>query len=86
MRILKGVLLALAVAILHIDGMTCGACATSARIVLKKQNGVTKAEVSYAKKSATVEYDPALTSGSKLVAAIESALPYKARVVEEKQK
>ena len=86
MRILKGVLLALAVATLHIEGMTCGACATSARIVLQKQNGVKKADVSYAKKTAIVEYDPALTSGSKLAAAVEAALPYKARVVEEKRK
>ncbi len=86
MRILKGALLALAIATLHIEGMTCGACATSAKIVLKKQNGVKNAAVSYQKKAATVEYDPAVTNGKKLAAAIEAALPYKAQVVEEKRK
>ena len=86
MRFLKGALLPAAIATLHISGMTCGACATSAKIVLKKQNGVRKADVSYAKKSATVEYDPSVTSGRKLAAAIEAALPYKAQVVEDKRK
>lgn len=86
MRMFKGVLLALAIATLHIDGMTCGACATSAKIVLKKQSGVKKADVSYAKKTAIVEYNPAMTSGRKLAAAVEAALPYKARVIEEKRK
>ncbi|GAC1430448.1 MAG: hypothetical protein NVSMB68_02750 [Thermoanaerobaculia bacterium] len=86
MRIVKGVLLVLAIATLHISGMTCGACATSTKIVLKKQNGVRKADVSYAKKMATVEYDPAVTSAKKLAAAVEATLPYKAEVVAEKRK
>lgn len=86
MRILKIAVLALAIATLHIEGMTCGACATSAKIVLKKQNGVKKADVSYAKKTATVEYDPAVTSAKKLAAAVEASLPYKARVIEDKHK
>ena len=86
MRILKIAVLALAIATRHIEGMTCGACATSAKIVLKKQNGVKKADVSYAKKTATVEYDPAVTSAKKLAAAVEASLPYKARVIEDKHK
>ena len=86
MRTFKSILLVLAVAILHIDGMTCGACATSVKIVLKKQAGVTAASVSYDKKTATIEYDPRATSANKLAAAIEAALPYKARVVEEKRR
>ncbi len=86
MPFLKAALLVLAVAILHIDGMTCGACATSAKIVLGKQKGVKSAGVSYAKKTAVVEYDPAMTSAKKLAAAVEASLPYKARVVEDKQK
>lgn len=86
MRMIKAVLLAMAIATLHIDGMTCGACATSAKIVLKKQNGVKKADVSYVRKTATVEYDPGITSAKKLAAAVEALLPYKARVVEERHK
>ena len=86
MHILKIAVLALAIATLHIEGMTCGACATSAKIVLKKQSGVKKADVSYAKKTATVEYDPTVTSAKKLAAAVEASLPYNARVVEDKRK
>ncbi len=86
MRFLKAVVLVLAVATLQIDGMTCGACATSAKIVLKKQSGVKSADVSYEKKTAVVEYDPSVTSAKKLATAVESSLPYKARVLEEKRK
>ncbi len=86
MRFLKAALLVLAVATLQIDGMTCGACATSAKIVLKKQSGVKSADVSYQTKTAVVKYDPAVTSAKKLAAAVESSLPYKARVLEDKRK
>ncbi len=70
-------------AVLHVEGMTCGACATSVKIVLKKVDGVVDAAVSYEKKRAVVEYDPARVSPAKLAAAIEAKLPYKARVVED---
>lgn len=73
-------------AVLHVEGMTCGACATSVKIVLKKVDGVVGAAVSYEKNRAVVEYDPARVSPAKLVAAIEAKLPYRARVVEEKSR
>lgn len=73
-------------AILHVEGMTCGACATSVKIVLKKVEGVVDATVSYEKKRAVVEYDPARVTPAKLVAAIETKLPYKARVVEDESR
>ncbi len=70
-------------ATLHVEGMTCGACATSVKIVLKKVDGVIDATVSYERKRAVVQYDPTRVSPPQLVAAIEKKLPYKARVVEE---
>jgi copper chaperone CopZ len=73
-------------AVLHVEGMTCGACATSVKIVLKKVDGVVGATVSYEKKRAVVEYDPARVSPATLVAAIEAKLPYKARVVEDESR
>lgn len=45
-------------ATLHVEGMTCGACATSVKIVLKKIDGVIDATVSYERKRAVVQYDP----------------------------
>lgn len=70
-------------AVLHVEGMTCGACATSVKIVLKNVDGVVDAKVSYAKKRAVIQYDPRRVSPSNLAAAIEAKLPYKARVVED---
>ena len=43
---------------LGISGMTCGGCVNSVTKVLTALNGVTKAEVSLAKRSAVVDYDP----------------------------
>ncbi len=68
--------------VLRVEGMTCGACATSVKLVLKKVDGVTDAAVSYTTKRAVVHYDPARVNPAKLVAEIEAKLPYKATVVE----
>lgn len=69
-------------AVLQVEGMTCGACATSVKIVLKNIDGVIDATVSYATKRAVVRYDPARVTAARLAAVIEAKLPYKARVVE----
>ncbi|HVT02460.1 MAG TPA: heavy-metal-associated domain-containing protein [Thermoanaerobaculia bacterium] len=70
------------VATLHIDGMTCGSCATAVKHVLTSMNGVKAATVSYEKKSAVVTYEPAKVTPDKLALAIEQKLPtYKARVI-----
>lgn len=70
-------------AVLQVEGMTCGACATAVKIVLKKIDGVVDATVSYEKKRAVVRYDPKQVSPKDLAEAIEEKLSYKARVVEE---
>jgi copper chaperone CopZ len=71
---------------LAISGMTCGSCATTARIALERAPGVYDAEVSYDSASAVVLYDPEKTSPEKFVAYLEKMTGYKARVVEPADK
>ena len=67
---------------LHVEGMTCGACATALKQVLKSTDGVRDARVSYEEKSAVVTYDSAKVTPEKIVRAISEKLPtYKATVV-----
>lgn len=65
---------------LHIDGMSCGACATAVRVVLRKTTGVVSADVSYEEKRAVVTYDARKTTPARIADAITTALPYKVRV------
>ncbi len=65
---------------LEIAGMTCG-CAIAARKVLTRLDGVTKAEVSYETRRATVTYDPEKVTVEQLIAAVKK-LGYTATVVE----
>ena len=69
-------------ATLGVEGMTCAACSTSVRVVLKKLDGVVDAKVSLEEKKAVVTYDPAKVSPDKMVEAIQTRLPYKAKVLE----
>lgn len=67
---------------LHIEGMTCGSCATAVRHVLTGVKGVKSATVSYEKNSAVVTYEPAKVTPGKLALAITEKLPaYKAKVI-----
>ena len=68
--------------ILHIDGMTCGSCATAVRQVLRKVDGVKDARVSYQQKQGVVTYDPTKVTPEKIAHAVTEKLPtYKATVV-----
>ena len=68
--------------ILHIDGMTCGSCATAVRQVLRKVDGVKDARVSYQQKQGVVTYDPTKVTPEKIAHAVREKLPtYKATVV-----
>src|SRR5712691_11084932 len=69
-----------ATATLHIEGMTCGSCATAVKIVLQKTPGVTTSKVSYDEKEAVVTYDPAKTTPAKIAVAVADALSYKVTV------
>ncbi|MEW6208697.1 MAG: mercuric transporter MerT family protein [Acidobacteriota bacterium] len=49
-----------------VEGMTCGGCETTVRLALERMPGVRRAEVSYSKGEALVEYDPQATSADNL--------------------
>ncbi len=67
---------------LHVEGMTCGSCATAVKRVLKNVNGVKNAQVSFSEKKGVVTYDPAVVTPEKIARAVEEKLPtYKATVV-----
>lgn len=68
-------------ATLEIQGMTCGSCAASVRVVLKKIDGVSDAKVSFDEKKAVVTYDTAKVTPQKMADAVNAKLPYKAKVV-----
>ncbi len=70
---------------LHIEGMTCGSCATAVRHVIKKIEGVKDAKVSYQDKKAVVTYDASKVTPQKIAGAITAALPYKVTVEKDQQ-
>ncbi len=75
-------LLITALAILHIDGMTCGSCAMAVKQVLKKVDGVKDARVSYEEKKAMVTYDAAKVTAEGIARTVSEKLPtYKATVM-----
>jgi len=53
-----------------VSGMTCAGCETTIRLALEQTPGVRRAEVSYDRGEAVVEYDPNVTTADKLCAAI----------------
>lgn len=64
---------------LTLSGMHCESCATGIAAILKRTDGVLKADVSYEERRASVDYDPGKTSPEKLVESIEK-LGYKAAI------
>jgi len=66
---------------LTIKGMTCGSCATTASIVLRRVPGVYKAQVSFASASAAVSYDPAKTSPDVFIGQLRKMTGYEASVI-----
>ena len=56
---------------LNIQGMTCGGCVKSVTNALQREDGVSKVEVVLEKGTATVDYDPDVTSPQDLVAAVD---------------
>ncbi|NWV77859.1 ATP7B ATPase, partial [Dasyornis broadbenti] len=58
-------------AIIKIDGMTCNSCVQSIEGAISQRQGVQRVAVSLAGSTGTIHYDPAVTSGEELRAAIE---------------
>ncbi|HET9064311.1 MAG TPA: cation transporter [Gemmatimonadales bacterium] len=67
---------------LAITGMTCGSCATTARLVLQRVPGVYHAAVSYDSSSAVVTYDPTRTKPATFIAKLKEMTGYTARVAD----
>lgn len=66
---------------LHVEGMTCGSCATAVKHVLKKVDGVKDARVSYEEKQAVVTYDANKVTPEQIARAVgEKLAGYKATV------
>jgi len=67
---------------LHIQGMTCSACANSIEKGLSKIDGVEKANVNFAMESTTITYDPTKTNINEFTEQVER-LGY--HIVQEKE-
>jgi mercuric transport protein len=73
------------IAILKVEGMTCGGCAVGVRTALNRLDGVAKAEVSYEEQRAVVTFDPAKVSTDQLLEAVRK-FGYKGTLVEVKDR
>ncbi|NWS72695.1 ATP7B ATPase, partial [Crotophaga sulcirostris] len=58
-------------AVIRIDGMTCNSCVQSIEGTISQRQGVQHIEVSLADRTGTIHYNPAVTNGEELKAAIE---------------
>ncbi|NXL48557.1 ATP7B ATPase, partial [Podilymbus podiceps] len=58
-------------AVIRIDGMTCNSCVQSIEGTISQRQGVQHIAVSLADRTGTIHYDPAVTSGEEIRAAIE---------------
>ncbi len=65
--------------VITIEGMACTSCAAGIKAMLKRTPGVVSAEVSFERKEANVEYNPADTSREKIVESITN-MGYKVRL------
>lgn len=65
---------AVSTATLHVEGMTCGSCATAVKHVLKSVGGVTDARVSFKEKQAVVTYDPKTVTPEQIARAVGEKL------------
>uniref|UniRef100_A0A8C8ATZ5 Copper-transporting ATPase 2 n=1 Tax=Otus sunia TaxID=257818 RepID=A0A8C8ATZ5_9STRI len=58
-------------AVIRIDGMTCNSCVRSIEGAISQRQGVQRIAVSLAGRTGTIHYDPVITNGEELRAAIE---------------
>jgi len=67
---------------LAIAGMTCGSCAVTARVVLRRMEGVVRAEVSYDSARAVIWYDPARITPDRVITELRERTGYSARIID----
>jgi copper chaperone CopZ len=71
---------------LALTGLSCGSCATTARLAIQRVEGVHRAEVEYRSggpSSGKVWYDRTKTSPEVIIAKLKELTGYEARVVED---
>lgn len=71
---------------LHISGMTCGSCPTTARLALKKLAGVYSATVTLEDSLGVVRYDPQRLTPAQITAHLTRLTGYGARVIADSAK
>lgn len=71
---------------LHISGMTCGSCPTTARLALKKLTGVYSATVTLEDSLGVVQYDPRRVTPAQITAHLTRLTGYGARVIADSAK
>lgn len=79
LALISSLLAATKTATFAIQGWTCGSCAASTRIALRKLDGVESVETNHGKMEVVVTYDDSKTNPEKMIQAIEK-LGYRARV------
>ena len=72
-----------ATARLHISGMTCGTCPTTARVALKRVPGVFNAKVTLADSLGVVQYDPSRVSAKQIAEQLTKMTGYGAIVLSD---
>lgn len=66
---------------LHISGMTCGSCPTTARLALRKMTGVYSATVTLDDSLGVVQYDPRRVTPAEIAAHLKRLTGYVATVL-----
>jgi mercuric ion binding protein len=68
---------------LHISGMTCGTCPTTARIALTRVPGVFSAKVTLDDSLGVVKYDPSRVNAKLIAAQLTKVTGYGARILSD---
>lgn len=71
---------------LRISGMTCGSCSATARLALRKLDGVLSAEVSYDDSLGVVRYDRERVTPKEIIAHLLKFTGYRATVIPDLKK
>jgi copper chaperone CopZ len=71
---------------LHISGMTCGSCAATARLALKRLGGVFDATVTYQDSLGVVRYDSKVVTPAEIVAHLAKLTGYRVTVLSDAPK
>lgn len=69
---------------LHISGMTCASCVTTARVALRRLDGVYSAEVTLEDSVGVVRYDPQRVTPEAIVAHLARMTGYRAAVLPDR--